>query len=157
MALHFIGLIRKRIDPFVGARGVLNTMRIELLADHPDWISSIAKWHWNEWGHHDEDGSLEKWTEGLAGRTHRDRIPITFVAVEGDRPVGSATLVEHDMDTHKDLSPWLAGVFVLPQFRARGIASKLVHAAMAGARNLGVETLYLYSRSAVGLYEKLGW
>ncbi len=132
-------------------------MRIERLADHPGAVDTIGRWHWDEWGHADPEGSLESWTEALLARAHRDRIPTTFVALDGAEPVGSAVLVEHDMDTRRDLSPWLAGVFVKPSHRHRGIASALVRRAVREAARLDVGRLYLYTQPARGLYEKLGW
>jgi GNAT superfamily N-acetyltransferase len=140
------------------SEGLFITMfRIELLADHPEWVPLIAQWHWKEWGHLDPEGSLKKWTDALADRTKKDGIPMTIVAVEDEKPVGSVTLEEHDMETRKDLTPWLSGVFVKPIYRFRGIASLLIQSAMDKAQRLGVETLYLYTRSASGLYHKLGW
>jgi GNAT superfamily N-acetyltransferase len=132
-------------------------VKVELLADHLELVPVIAGWHWDKWGNHDPQGSLDKWTVGLASRTQRDRIPMTFVAFDDDQPVGSAVLVEYDMEIRRDLTPWLAGVYVQPDFRSRGVASRLVEAAMNAAQELGVETLYLYTRSAVGLYQRLGW
>lgn len=129
----------------------------EFLSDHPDWVPIIAHWHWDEWGHLDPGGSLKKWTDGLAGRSNKDRIPITFVAVENGKPVGSVTIEENDMETRKDLAPWLSGVYVKPEYRSRGIASQLIRFALDKAQNLNVETLYLYTRSALDLYRKLGW
>jgi GNAT superfamily N-acetyltransferase len=132
-------------------------MRIASIAAHLDLLPTIAQWHWDEWGHLDPAGSLATWTEGLSERTNRDRIPATFVAFVGDVPVGSAVLVEHDMDTRTDLSPWLAGLFVLPAHRRAGIASALVKYAAQQASAFGVRTLYLYTHSAAGLYASLGW
>lgn len=132
-------------------------MRIEHLADQPEWVPVVAKWHWDEWGHLDPNGSLRGWMKRLAGRTNRDHIPTTFIAVDEGEPIGSAGLVTHDMDTRKDLSPWLSGVFVLPSHRSRGVATHLVRAATSKARSLGVEDLYLYTASAVELYARLGW
>lgn len=132
-------------------------MRIALLADHPKFVPTVAAWHYAEWGHLDPAGSLESWTDGLAQRTCRDGIPTTLAALENEVPVGSASLVEHDMTTRPDLTPWLAGVYVLPAHRRRGVGSALVRRAMAVAADLAFETLYLYSRSAVALYRRLGW
>ena len=66
-------------------------------------------------------------------------------------------MVEHDMSTRLDLTPWLAGVFVLPEHRGRGVGERLVAHAMSWAAAQRVETLHLYTRDAVALYQKLGW
>ena len=131
--------------------------RIVPIAEHVEWVPTIARWHWEEWGHHDPEGSLQSWTAGLAGRTRAAGIPTTFVAVDGDLPIGSACLVEHDMLTRPDLSPWLAGVFVVPAQRRRGIGSALVEHATAAAAAFGTTTLFLYTNGAESVYAKLGW
>ena len=135
-------------------------MRIESAADHLDLIPTIARWHWDEWGHADPHGSLESWTEGLRGRTHRDGIPTTLVALRGDELLGSVTLVAHDMPDRPELAhltPWVAGTFVRPEERGRGVGRALMEAAAATARSLGVSTLYLYTSTARPFYERLGW
>ena len=71
--------------------------------------------------------------------------------------MGLVSLVLYDMDTRKDLSPWLAGLYVRPPSRSLGIASALIQALGEKARDLGYEKLFLYTHSASGLYEKLGW
>jgi GNAT superfamily N-acetyltransferase len=132
-------------------------LRIESIADHLGLVDTIARWHWNEWGHSDPDGSLQSWTEGLRERTNRNSIPTTYVALDGSELLGSVTLVEHDMSTRLDLSPWLAGVYVKPDQRGRGIGSALVQHAVAEAAKIGVKRLYLYTSPAKEFYEKLGW
>jgi N-acetylglutamate synthase-like GNAT family acetyltransferase len=61
------------------------------------------------------------------------------------------------MRTRKDLSPWLASVFVKPEFRNNGIATVLVNHIEDEATMLGIEKLFLYTEQARGLYLKLGW
>ena len=132
-------------------------MRIESIADHLDLVETIGRWHWAEWGHVDPQGSLESWTDGLRQRTLRDRVPTTYVALENERLLGSVTLVENDMETRRDLSPWLAGLFVWPEFRRKGVGTTLVAHAVRAASHMGVPTLYLYTASAQALYAGLGW
>jgi GNAT superfamily N-acetyltransferase len=105
-------------------------MQIDSIADHLDLVDVIARWHFAEWGHLDPSGTLEAWTEGLRQRTQRDQIPTTYIALEGDESLGSVTLVEHGMLTHPDLSPQVAGVYVIPACRHRGIGSALVRYAV---------------------------
>jgi GNAT superfamily N-acetyltransferase len=132
-------------------------MQIESIADHLDWVPLIAGWHWQEWGDTDPLGSPAQWTHGLSERTLRDQIPTTYVAVEQRQPVGSVTLVEHDMEIRWDLSPWLAGVYVQPQSRRQGVGSELVRHAIQQVYHLGFPAFYLYTHAARLFYERLGW
>ncbi|HEY7036052.1 MAG TPA: GNAT family N-acetyltransferase [Thermomicrobiales bacterium] len=136
---------------------MVQQFRIESIADHLDLIETIARWHWDEWGHADPGGSLATWTAGLQERTHRDRIPTKYVALDGDELLGSVTLVANDMASHPELTPWLAGTYVKPERRGQGVASALVRHAVQEAASMGVARLYLYTESARGLYERLGW
>jgi GNAT superfamily N-acetyltransferase len=81
----------------------------------------------------------------------------SFVLFEGDRPVGTASLAHDDLTSRPDLTPWLAGVFVLPDCRGRGHASALVRHVEGFARATSVAELWLYTRTAEPLYARLGW
>ena len=85
------------------------------------------------------------------------QIPETFVAVEDGEPLGTASLVAHDLAERMDLSPWLAAVYVAPEFRNRGVGSALVQAVMDEALALGVEELYLFTPDKMSFYGRLGW
>ncbi|HKG25703.1 MAG TPA: GNAT family N-acetyltransferase [Thermomicrobiales bacterium] len=135
----------------------MHGFRIETIADHLDLIETIARWHWDEWGHADPGGSPASWTAGLRERARRGAIPTTYVALDGDDLLGSVTLVEHDMATHPEWSPWLAGTYVTPAQRGQGVARGLVQHAVREAASMGVRRLYLYTESARGLYVRLGW
>jgi GNAT superfamily N-acetyltransferase len=133
-------------------------MNIESIADHLDLLPTIGKWHWDEWGHADPEGSLDTWIAGLSQRTLRDQIPTTYVALsKPDELLGSVTLVDCDMDTHQELNPWLAGLYVDPDFRAQGIGSKLVNHSIGKVRDMEYSQLFLHTSSASGLYTGLGW
>jgi GNAT superfamily N-acetyltransferase len=132
-------------------------VRIASIADHPDLIDTIATWHWQEWGRTDPGGSQDAWAERLRGFTNRDRIPTMYLAFLDGKLAGSVTLNEHDMRTHRDLSPWLSGLYVALPWRGKGAATAAVRHTMSAASDMGVSRLNLYTSSARGLYEKLGW
>lgn len=113
-------------------------IQIESLADHLELVERIAGWHLAEWGQSDPSATLAGWTNGLRQRTKREQIPTTYVALAGNEPLGSVTLVERDMRTHLDLSPWLAGVYVIPERRHQGIGSLLVRHAVHQVAQMGV-------------------
>jgi len=140
--------------PKAAGEGGETPVRIDELADHPDLVEMLAGWHWTAWG---EPGTLLDWIETLRGRAHRDRIPTTFVAMVGEEPIGSVSIVERDMSSHPDLGPWLAAVYVAPAFRGRAVGSELVRRAVWRAAELGAERVYLYTDDAQVFYERLGW
>ncbi len=132
-------------------------MRIELLADHPQHVETLGRWHCEEDGRADDRHWLDFWRRQLESECGRERTPIAFVALDGDEPVGAISLVENNMTSHPELSPWVAGTFVHPSRRREGIGAALVEHALARARELGVHRIYLYTERARGLYEKLGF
>jgi GNAT superfamily N-acetyltransferase len=83
--------------------------------------------------------------------------PPTFVALVDSTPIRSASLVECDMDTRPNLSPWLAAVYVFPAWRWRGIGRALVTHAVARVQAFGVGPLYLWTDMAAAMSEALGW
>jgi GNAT superfamily N-acetyltransferase len=132
-------------------------VRIESLADHLDLVETVARWHWDAWGHEDPGASLASWTAGMRARANRDRIPMTYVALDGAELVGTASLIAHEMVTHPEWSPWLGGVYVRHDRRGEGIGSALVREAVRAAAAMNEPRLYLSTESARGFYEKLGW
>ena len=116
-------------------------MRIEHLAERIAVIPILASWVQEEWGHLLPDVTFEALVSEFEERTTNHKIPETFVAVKDTKLVGMASIVKHDMSTRKDLSPWLAAVYVAPESRNRGIGSRLVRTVMQEADTLGLEML----------------
>ena len=132
-------------------------MNIVYLADHPHHIPAVAHWHHAAWGHLRHDDSLERRIKRLEGNMGHQEIPTVFIAVEDDTVLGSASLIPHDMDTRKDLTPWLASVYTDEVHRGRGVGSTVVQRVMDEAKTLGVEMLYLMTPDRQTFYERLGW
>jgi predicted N-acetyltransferase YhbS len=127
------------------------------LADCPQFLPIVAGWHHDEWGYIRPGDTVEAREERLKTECGHLQIPTTIVAVENGEPLGSVSLLEDDMDTHKHLSPWLASLFVVTRKRGQGIGAKLVMRLIEEARNLRVARLYLYTPSAEKFYARLGW
>ncbi len=132
-------------------------MEIIPLADREDFVWEIANLHDAEWNHLDPSLSLNKRVESIMNTLGRNGIPSFFVAVMEDQFVGSAALVQNDLESRPHLSPWLAAVYVRDEYRNRGIATKLIARCENEAVQSGFDTLYLSTERACLLYEKLGW
>lgn len=134
-------------------------IEVQSAAEHLGFIPTVAQWYWAEWGE-TTGRSLESEVARLMGRANRDRVPMTWLALEQGQPVGSVMLIEHDMPDQADLAnltPWLAGLYVLPTHRRLGVGSALVGRCEAEARHLGISRLFLYTWTASVLYQRLGW
>lgn len=127
------------------------------LADHPALAPVLARWHHAEWGALIRDWPLELAEAELRSHTRRRALSTTIVALEGEVPVGSASLLEEDLPDMPPLSPWLASVYVVPGRRNRGIGGKLIDRVVEEASALGVGRLYLYTTTARPYYESRGW
>lgn len=132
-------------------------MNILNLKDEPQHLLTLASWHHVEWTHLNPEGTLEDRIEKMKLYLTNDPIPSTFICIYKNQLVGSAAVIEHDMDNHKELSPWLASVYVKPEFRSKGIGSKLVRHVMQFISQFNIPELYLFTEDQVRLYASLGW
>ncbi|SDM27338.1 Acetyltransferase (GNAT) family protein [Modicisalibacter muralis] len=120
-------------------------------------LETVATWQHEAWGHLNTALSFEGRCDEVRSECGQGGVPQVFVAMAGDRPVGTASLTVDDMESRPELTPWLASVFVLPAWRGQGIASRLVRRVEQEAHEAGIETLYLYTPDQQALYRRLGW
>lgn len=132
-------------------------MKIEYLADHPDFVPLLARWQHREWACLHPGETLQDRIGQLENQLGHREIPTTIVAIEDGKALGSASLVVKDLETRSDLAPWLAGVYVGEQHRRRGIGTALVKQIMLEAKALETPTLYLFTADKEKLYARLGW
>ena len=132
-------------------------MKIDYLGHHLDTLPELAQLHYDEWKHFSPDKTLEDRVIKLREVAESSDVPFIVVAIEDEQLMGSAALVNEDMRTRTDLSPWLASVFVKPELRNNGIARRLVRHIEGEAARRGIAKLYLYTEHARDLYIKLGW
>ena len=85
-------------------------------------------------------------------------IPTALVAHDGDRFIGTVSIIACDEDTRPQYTPWMAALWVEPEDRGRGIGAALVDRAAEFAFSAGARRVYLltgpHRRS---FYEGLGW
>ncbi len=129
--------------------------RILAVSERPDLAPLVASWLVEAF--HRQPGGMTVEAMAALIRAPPQGPEESFVLFEGDRPVGTASLAHDDLPSRPDLTPWLAGVFVLPEHRGRGHAMALVRHVEGFARAASVAELWLYTRTAEPLYARLGW
>lgn len=129
---------------------------IHPMADYVAAVPRIASWFFEQWRSVYGEESQASVERRIRTWLTRGRIPTALVAVCENQVVGTVALKRREL-AGLDYGPWLAGLFVAPEFRQRGIGVLLVGAGEREASTLGVEQLYLYTPSSEGFYERLGW
>lgn len=127
------------------------------LTDHPQYLGTLAGWHQQQWAHLNPGETLAMRVQRMRGYLLEPFIPTMYIAREDDKLLGSAMIVIDEMETHLELGPWLASVYIDERYRKLGIGSLLVRHVMAKAKENGVATLYLYTPDQAPFYQHLGW
>jgi GNAT superfamily N-acetyltransferase len=126
-------------------------------ADCPDLAPLTASWRWDAFFRHTGtplDAMVAEANQTAAAASY---IPRTFVLLVGAMPVGTVSLAGHDFEGRPDLTPWLAGLFVAPEARRQGHATRLIAHVEQYARNAAIPVLWLYTNTAETLYARAGW
>lgn len=95
-------------------------------------------------------------------RGNLNSVPLCHILFLDDLPIGMGSLKENDLWTRKDLNPWLASVYIIPQMRNRGYGKILISSLEEKAWKLGIEQLFLFlgqhEQSKLShFYSALGW
>ncbi len=132
-------------------------MDIQDLKKVPQYIHQLAHWHHHEWIELNPGGTIEKRLVKMQGYLSESFVPSTFVGEKDGELIGSAAIVQSDMDTHENLSPWLASVYVSEKHRRNGYGALLVKHAMEETKQAGIKKLYLFTPDDEPFYQHLGW
>src|SRR5436309_12703328 len=144
-------------SPAVADLGSRQTVSIDYLADHPEFLPALAQETLDHYQHILRDETLEKRFAKLRSHMHTDSLPLALVASADGELFGMGALREHDLPGHDELTPWLAGMFVRPHHRRRGVGSALCHALEEKAWLMGFPVLYLFTLDQQRLYARLAW
>lgn len=129
-------------------------MIIHPLYAAPQHASCVTEWLWRAFG---ADALPRAFFASIVEHSQTPgALPITFVAVEGERLLGTVGLWRCDLISRQDLYPWMAALYVAPEVRGQGLAGKLQQHVIGYARAQGYTELFLYS-ACRDFYERFGW
>jgi GNAT superfamily N-acetyltransferase len=118
----------------------------------PELHDMVARWFWDFWG----NPRNFEYYRSLVAHSREDDIPMVFIASVDGVPAGAVALLRADLFSRQDLFPWMADLYVLPEFRSKGVGSALQDMIIGKARELGYREIYLYTPLS-GYYERKGW
>lgn len=128
-------------------------MKILPLYAAPQYTQLVIDWLWQAFGAVD---SRDFFASIVETSLREGEMPLTFVAVDGDKLVGTVGLWRCDLISRQDLYPWLAALYIDENQRGKGLGAKLQQYVIEHARALGYPQLYLYS-ACKDYYERFGW
>jgi GNAT superfamily N-acetyltransferase len=134
-------------------------IEIDLLKNHPNTIPALAHiWHEVLGKIWVPDVPVERVIIRFAEHLNDQALPITFIALDGDLPVGMCSLREND-GIRPDITPWLGSLVVDPKYQNQGIGKMLVDVAVRQAKERGFKKLYLFAFDPTipEYYKRLGW
>ena len=106
---------------------------------------------YDEWTTGEQDRAFHEelltYTNGFLG------LPRFYVAEVDGKLVGCYALLLNDINSRQDIFPWFAYLYVLPEYRGKGIASELLQHGVKTAKQLQFDSLFLET-NIEGLYEK---
>lgn len=135
-------------------------VQIKYLAEVPHFVPTLAQWTMDAWSKYDPALNLSNVTASLKEKLNTDKIPLTLVAISGDKPVGMVSLKPKvKVAGYEDRNLWLGSYWVHEEHRNKGIGTQLLDKAYAKARDLGYKKMSLFASDprAPEWYYSHGW
>src|SRR5205809_1648305 len=101
------------------------TIALKQLSECPEHLETVGRWIYEEWWSKRCD-SPEVVLNWLRSHAKLDTVPYSVIALAEGEPVGSCCVIENDCIHRPQYAPWIAAVYVRPDFRRRGIASMIL-------------------------------
>jgi GNAT superfamily N-acetyltransferase len=136
---HIRSILLLDMPHFQVSRGEYTITTDPAAVDHEAVYTAIVVSYWAEWIPPD-----------LLRRAIEGSLPFSLFA--GDRQIGFARAI-----TDRATFAYLADVYVLEEFRGRGLGRWLVETVMAHPELQGLRRFMLVTRDAQGLYERVGF
>jgi len=136
------------------------TVQITHIPDDQLVMLAVANWSVQQWQSDFPSDTVETYlTLFKTAITSQDQLPFVFVAwSDNGAPIGTVTLIADDELPHAtEPGPWLAALFVLPEFRHQGVGQALVDVVVSAARNTHHYELFLYTADQMTWYQTMGW
>lgn len=122
------------------------------LTQRPEQAEQAAAWFHAKWDI-PQEAYQQSMEDSLQGR---GAVPQWYLALEGERIIAGAGIIENDFHDRKDLAPNLCALYVEPDCRCQGIAGALLARICTDMKSRGVDTLYLIT-DHTSFYERYGW
>lgn len=127
------------------------------LREQPGFVDAVADRIWQAWWAH--KGVPLSYIRGrLNENLDASSIPFAVVAHDGPIFLGTASVIPRDLEDLPEYTPWVAAVWVDPEYRTRQVGRSLVARAVADAFALDIPRVYLCAPPhRRNFYLRQGW
>jgi N-acetylglutamate synthase-like GNAT family acetyltransferase len=140
-----------------GRKSMSHHFTISDLRQCPKFFDTVADRIWQAWWQ-PTGYPLDYISTRLRENMEATPIPFALVAHDGEKFLGTSSVIASDLEERPQLSPWVAAVWVEEDARRTGVGAALVNRAAHDCFALGVSRAYLCARPRMtGFYEALGW
>lgn len=132
-------------------------LEVDFLRNKPEFVDAVVDGVWAEWPREYETMTPYTTKDRLRrfyGSLGTSTIPVAYVAFRGTEFVGTCLVDVKDMGVRPDCSPWLTGVYVVPDRRSRGEGEAMLRRVLP---RHPVLHLWTFDRRTASFYERLGF
>lgn len=128
------------------------------LLDHRELVGVLVDWYIEEWRPWYGPGGEGDAEADLLTCRDRNALPVCLIALDSEtRLLGTIALRETSVGSELAEGPWLAGLYVAPEHRGRGVGTALVGALEHEAARLGFDAVHTSTDAADGIMRRRGW
>lgn len=135
----------------------MKRLTLDFLDGNSTEAAELARLHALEWQHLYYAWDEKKALEEFRSQKTDGSVPATLVLREDGRLVGSVSVVRDDCEARRDMGPWLASLYVMPEKRGQGYGRRLIEAAVDLAKRNDTGCLHVFTQSAEQLFLNHGF
>ncbi|RAV13651.1 GNAT family N-acetyltransferase [Paenibacillus contaminans] len=124
------------------------------LADRLEYLNEVSEWFWHRWG---AKQTLENMKYTTLHSTLSNKIPLTYIALCGERLVGTVAIWRNNLRCRQDLYPWMTNLYVTEDMQNKGVETLLQNCIIEVIRSMGYKDLFLICNEGYDYYENTGW
>lgn len=130
----------------------MSNVRYTKLREHPSLVNDAALWFSSIWKIPESAyfSSMEMMLK------EKNAVPQWYLVLYNENIIAGVGVIENDFHPRKDLTPNVCALYVIPEYRSKGIAGQLLAYVEDDMKDFGVKTLYLLTDHN-SFYERYGW
>lgn len=132
-------------------------LEINLLNRQPQYIQAVSNMIYQEFVVGTASRKSLKDVEVFFTNTKINAFPMTFIAEIDGQCVGTVSVFENDWSARPQYKPWLASLYVEPDYRSQKVGQHLITCLLAYLKQRGYAEIYLKTGNASDYYKKRGW